>query len=235
MHMSANSNSTSNSTSDLPPWLVQQDDPQDDDSHSSDDQTDDEHSHTALELAKWDARNNVRSDKPVRRSPNNTRQGIEKLRYNHDQMIDMIIMNPGMSNTELAKIFGYSAGWVNMLKGSDVFIERLKARSNELIDPTLRMSFDERFRAMLTRSMVVLQEKLADEPENIPDGLVLKVVEMCAKALGMGGDSPQVLAQVLPDHLDKLATRLVALQKKTVNQGVVIDVEAQSVETLPAG
>ena len=82
------------------------------------------------------------------------------------------------------------------------------------------------FRALVTRSLEILQDKLSAPSSVVPDGLALKAAELGAKALGLGANQVPVAIAVPADHLDKLADRLVALQRRAVNKGDVIDVEA---------
>lgn len=86
---------------------------------------------------------------------------LKKVRYTHDAMIDQIISNPGISERELAEIFGYSVQWVNRLLCSDAFQARLALRKEEIIDPKLTATVEERLRGIAMQSMDVIQEKLA--------------------------------------------------------------------------
>lgn len=108
------------------------------------------------------------------------------IRYKHDAMIDMVIADPTIKQSEIAARFGYSKGWVSMIFCSDEFKARLEERKNELIDPTLRLSTDELIRALTARSIKVLIEKLDDDPENISDNLALQSAALGTKSMGYG-------------------------------------------------
>lgn len=140
------------------------------------------------------------------------RGGPAKVRYTHDAMIDIIIANPAISQGELSTTFGYSQGWVSIVVNSDAFKARLEQRKEELVDPTLRLTLNERFKALVTRSLDVLQEKLSRDPAQVPDNLALRAVELGSKALGLGGHAPPPPPPI--DHLSTLAERLLALQGK---------------------
>ncbi len=161
-------------------------------------------------------------------------KAIAKVRYSHDAMIDMIVANPWVSQNHLAQVFGYTPAWVSLVMSSDAFKERLAARKAELVDPALVASIEERFRAMVTRSLEVLQEKLSAPASVVPDNLALRAVELGAKALGLGGNAPPPPVQVPSDHLDKLAQRLVALQQRSVPSGVVYEVQVEDAQVVPA-
>lgn len=145
---------------------------------------------------------------------------IQKVRYSHDAMIDLIIENPWVHQNELAAHFGYSPAWISVVMATDMFKARLAQRREEVIDPALKASLEERFRAVVTKSLQVLQEKL--EAPSVPDNLVLRAVELGAKALGLGGNAQPAPMSYPADHLNNLAGRLLALQSRT--RGEVQDV-----------
>lgn len=146
-----------------------------------------------------------------------------KIRYTHEGMVDLILENPWISQNQLAAHFGYSPGWISTILTSDAFQAQLSARREELIDPELRVSLEERFRALTAQSLKVLQEKLARPAGEVPDNLALRAAELGAKALGIGGNAPQQSVVITSeDRLASLAHRLVAL--RGTPQGQVIDV-----------
>ncbi len=146
---------------------------------------------------------------------------IAKVRYTHDAMIDLIIQEPAISQNSLAAVFGFTPGWVSIVVNSDAFQARLEQRKSELVDPTIRLTLNERFNAVVTRSLEVLQEKLSKDADKIPDNLVLRSIEVGAKALGVGGNAPPAAPPV--DHLNSLAERLLALQGRARAGTLTID------------
>ena len=160
-------------------------------------------------------------------------KAIAKIRYSHDAMIDCIIENPAVSQNRLAEIFGYTPAWVSLVMSSDAFKERLEQRRGEIVDPALRASIEERFKALVTRSLEVLQEKLAAPASVVPDNLALKAMELGAKALGLGGNAQPAAVVLPPDHLDRLAHRLTALQRRP--QTGVDYVEVETIEVTRTG
>ena len=73
---------------------------------------------------------------------------IARVRYTHDAVIDEILVNPSISQNELAKIFGFSAGWMSIVINSDSFQERLAERKAMLTDPKIIASINERLDAI---------------------------------------------------------------------------------------
>lgn len=108
---------------------------------------------------------------------------LAKVNYSHEAMIDLIVGNPGISQRELARHFGYTEGWVSRVMSSDAFKAALSARRGEIVDPVLVQSVEERFEALVTRSMDIVMEKLEAHPT--PD-FALKSLDLGARALGYG-------------------------------------------------
>lgn len=125
------------------------------------------------------------------------RPQIQKVAYSHDAMIDLVIMNPGIHQNAIAAAFGYSVPWVSRIFSSDAFQARLAARKEELVDPTIKATLEERFKALVLQSMDVLQEKLSNAPT---DDLALGVLNTAAKALGYGARQAPLLQQTFLVH-----------------------------------
>lgn len=117
---------------------------------------------------------------------------IERVKYSHDGMIDLILGKPGITQNELAAHFGYTAAWVSRVVNSSAFQARLAERKTEVVDPTIVMALEEKFEAAAHLSLDVLQEKLSVSRN--PD-LALKVGELASKALGFGARQANVNVQ----------------------------------------
>lgn len=128
-------------------------------------------------------------------APKPAKQAIQKIRYSHDAMIDMIVANPWISQGELSLNFGYTEGWVSQVIASDAFQARLAERKEALVDPHLRATIEERFRGLVVRSLDILMRKLDSPMKDISDELALKAAEIAAKALGYGQRNSQVNVQ----------------------------------------
>lgn len=108
---------------------------------------------------------------------------IARVKYSHDAMIDLLIANPAISQGELAQQFGYTQAWVSRVVNSDAFLARLAERKNDLVDPTIALTLDEKFRALANQSLDVIMEKLTVTKN--PD-TAMKALELSSKALGYG-------------------------------------------------
>jgi len=149
---------------------------------------------------------------------------VAKVNYSHTDMIDFIIANPGTTQNALAARYGYSVGWVSNVMASDAWQSAMAARRSEICDPVLVATIEERFKGITLMSLERLKQKL--EAPQVSDNVVLKAVELGAKAIGVGGNAP---AQAPPgDHLAQLANRLIELQSRVrvAHQGDVVNVQA---------
>lgn len=106
-----------------------------------------------------------------------------RVHYSHEAMIDVIIAEPTLTQRELAKRFDRSENWISIIMGSDAFQAALAKRRDDVTDPFLIATIEERFRGLATQSLQVLAEKL--ETTKSAD-LALKALDISSKALGFG-------------------------------------------------
>lgn len=86
---------------------------------------------------------------------------VKRLSYTHDAMIDLILQEPTVTHAELAEIFGYTAGWVQRVCGSDAFNARLADRKAQLIDPQISRTLNDRLRGVTIKALDIIDEKLS--------------------------------------------------------------------------
>lgn len=108
---------------------------------------------------------------------------IDRVKYTHDAMIDLILAQPSIKQGELAKHFGYTQAWVSRIMNSDAFLARLASRKADIVDPALILSVDEKLRAVASRSLDIVLEKLEASPSM---DQALEAVTVSSKALGYG-------------------------------------------------
>lgn len=165
---------------------------------------------------------------PTPKWPSGAAKGIGKVSYTHDAMIDLIIAQPWISQNQLAAHFGYSPAWISQVFASDAFKERLKERTKDLVDPTIRQSVEDNFQAMVLRSLDILKEKLNRPAHEIPDQLALRTLELSSRALGYGArvDPPAPQTSVSVEvHLEQLGGNLVRLLHKKKAEIPAVDAE----------
>jgi len=110
-------------------------------------------------------------------------QRLLKTRYSHEAMIDVIIAEPTIKQNKLAEMFDRSVPWISRIIGSDAFQAALAKRREELTDPFLVATIEERFRGIATQSLEIIAEKL-EASKNVD--LALKSLDVSVKALGFG-------------------------------------------------
>lgn len=145
-------------------------------------------------------------------------QAIAKIAYTHDAMIDLLIANPAMSQNSLAAAFGYTPSWISQVMSSDAFQMRMAERREQIVDPTLRLTVKQNFESLVRRSIEILQVKLNQTPDKVPDGLALRVLDIGGKLAGYGVKEPPPIVPVNPTeihlHLEQLGGGLVALLQR---------------------
>lgn len=109
--------------------------------------------------------------------------GIQRVSYTHEAMIDLLIARPMITQAEIAAVFGYTQAWVSRIVRSDAFREMIAARKSELVDPLILQSIDTRLNALVEQSIEVLQDKLQASPSA---DIALKALEVGSRALGYG-------------------------------------------------
>lgn len=117
---------------------------------------------------------------------------IDRVRYSHDAMIDLIIANPAISQGMIAKHFGYTQAWVSRIFCSDAFQARLAMRKDELVNPVIAGSVKDRIEGLAMQSLEIISAKL--EATQNPD-LALKAFELSTKAAGYGARQANVSVQ----------------------------------------
>lgn len=155
--------------------------------------------------------------------PSAAPQAIQKINYSHDAMIDLLIAHPSISQNALAARFGYSPAWVSQIMSSDAFKARLAARRAELVDPKITQALEAGYDAIIERSQELLLRKLSrDEPS---DNLVLRALELGARARGHGAGAPPAQSGDVHVHLEGLAVNMTDLLARR-RQAALIDAEA---------
>jgi plasmid maintenance system antidote protein VapI len=154
---------------------------------------------------------------------------IKKVNYSHQAMIDLILANPGISQNALAAAFGYSPSWISQVISSDAFQAAMAARAKEVVDPTLLLTVQERFEAIVRRSQDILMEKLSKPADIVPDQLAIAALQTAARARGYGAretPQPQVSPVEVEVHLHAMGDRLVHLLQRKRTETVDLQVEA---------
>lgn len=129
----------------------------------------------------------------------------------------MILAHPELSNTELGVRFNRSREWIGRVRQSDLFKEHILARRQEIVDPTLIATVEERLRMVADASLEKLLDKLTKPADEIPDNLLIAAAQLGAKGLGVGGFASHSAPSAPPpappqERLERLRDRLLKLQ-----------------------
>jgi hypothetical protein len=130
---------------------------------------------------------------------------IEKVRYSHEAMIDVILAQPTIKQGELATMFGVTQAWISRIIGSDAFQAVLAKRRTELMDPIILASMEEKLRGVADQSLEIIAKKL--EATESAD-LALKTLGLATTALGFGArdKGPQTVQNFVVQLPPKAAT-----------------------------
>ena len=160
----------------------------------------------------------------------NPPKGPKVLTNVHRAMVDTILARPEITMAELGEKYGYSATWTNYIVSSPGFKRLLEKRRDEVINPIIIASTEERLQAVVNRSLDVIHEKLSKNADQVSENLALRALELSSKAMGLGQVKAATVV-VESNHLDNLAKRLVALRPRDTQQGVVYEAEAKEIRT----
>lgn len=106
-----------------------------------------------------------------------------KVSYSHEAMIDVLLAEPTVTQNELAKRFERSVSWISIVMGSDAFQAALAKRRDDVTNPLLIATIEDRFRGLADRSLQIIADKL-ESSQSID--VAFKALDISAKALGFG-------------------------------------------------
>lgn len=87
--------------------------------------------------------------------------GIVRITYTHDAMIDLIIQDPTVTNTELGALFNLSPNWISRVVASDAFQARLGERKARLIDPSLAAALNDKLQSVTLKALDIIDTALS--------------------------------------------------------------------------
>lgn len=160
---------------------------------------------------------------------------IAKVGYSHEAMIDLIIARPGISQNAIATHFGYTPSWISQIISSDAFQSALAKRREKLVDPLIAAEVESNFKALVARSLDVLQQKLNRPADEIPDNLALRTFEIASRAAGYGAkDTAPAQGTTTVEvnvHLEQLGGGLVALLQRKKREAEAITLQPSQYST----
>lgn len=155
---------------------------------------------------------------------------IQRVRYTHDAVIDEILINPSISQGDLAKMFGFSQGWMSIIINSDAFQNRLAERKGELVDPKIRASIAERLDAVAKRSLDKIMDRLDNPAAQISNADLVAMAKLGVGDKNTRGNAPMtqnnLYVVALPGQAPNTKAWLENAQglPKAPRPGVIVDV-----------
>lgn len=110
---------------------------------------------------------------------------LQKVRFTHDAVIDQIIMQPEITQRELARTWGYTEAWISIIINSDSFKNRLAERKADLVDPIIVASLNERLDGLASRALDKLLDRIEGRDPLAPGPVKTQDLIAAAK-LGVG-------------------------------------------------
>lgn len=112
---------------------------------------------------------------------------MQKTNYSHEALADIILANPQATHKELAVMFDRTPMWVSYVINSDAFQAFLAKRREQIVDPALILTVEDRLKGLAVRSCDLLMEKLEGPIGSLmkPE-LLNEIVKTSTKALGYG-------------------------------------------------
>lgn len=102
----------------------------------------------------------------------------------HMIIIDELLMNPGISVSQLAVNTGYSRTWLHKVMSSDAFQAKLAERQKALCDPIILNAIKDRLQGVVSRSLEIIEERLDNDKVSLDTAL--NAFSVGSKAMGLG-------------------------------------------------
>lgn len=151
-------------------------------------------------------------------------QKIQKVTHVHRAMVDEILVNPKVTVRGLSQLSGFGEPWVRIILRSQVFKDLLEDRRSQLVDPIIIGKIEGKLARVAYKSLEVIERKISKNPDDIPDHLVVKVLEIASKGLGLGQPKTEQAPQEV-GRLQDLAKRLIDLKPRNTDNGVIYEAE----------
>ena len=127
---------------------------------------------------------------------------------------DLILMNPFMSNKEIAEAAGILPATLSKYYKEEEFLRYLTQRREMFVDPLVKTAVKNKLGAVTQLALQVVAEKLNDR--TISDALLMKVLDLGMKGFVLDGDDAKINATINVDssRLTQLANRLESLNRR---------------------
>ncbi len=125
---------------------------------------------------------------------------IKSVRPWHEQIVDWMLQNPHLTQGQCALYFDKTEAWLSSVINSDLFRE-YKSRRFTQHHENVSHSVIEHVSGLAGLSLEVLRERIQDERDDIPLGIVLDSATLMLKSMGYG-PKPTAAAPAATIHLN---------------------------------
>lgn len=116
------------------------------------------------------------------------RNGV--LTYTHQAVIDEILANPLIERKELADKFGVSENWMKKVINSDAFQTVLDKRREQIVNPIISQTVQERLRGVTNSAIDLLQTRL--DAGHVKNEEAIEIAKMGLETQGLLGNAKAV-------------------------------------------
>jgi hypothetical protein len=126
-----------------------------------------------------------------------------------NELVEWLVVHPGATHAEIGAAYGRPAGWFSTIVVTSEFQDAMGPRRAEIDNPGVTTTLEERFQALVVRSVDILQSKLSvANPDPL---LTLEAAKLGVRALGLGNAGRDTKPVEGGQSLETLADRLTAL------------------------
>lgn len=159
----------------------------------------------------------------------------------HDALIDILLVEPTLTQKEAAARLGRSEVAVSYVMGSDLWKARYEAR-RVLINETLAHAISSKLTRLAVDAIEITHEKLKLQRDKLPFEDLVDVTDKTLARLGYGAkqnnssvvinnNAQQVVAPISADELEAIRSKLRAEQQRTI-EGTALGGGAPAVQAI---
>lgn len=120
-----------------------------------------------------------------------------KMRWWYEQMADLMIANPKMTQADIAAHFGRGVNTICTIQNTDAFKAYMRVRRDEMARD-LDQSVKNKLLKLTDDTLDVMIDKIDKKRDTIPIETLNRTAEMALKALGYTAEKPSVVVNNQP-------------------------------------
>lgn len=115
----------------------------------------------------------------------------------HEMVIDLWLLDPLLTQREIAAKLGKTEAWLSILINNDAFRAKYAERKGELVDPEIAARVEERLTAVTNKASEELLKRLSVAPGAFSVKELNQTLASSTRALGMGVAKAPAVQQTL--------------------------------------